>query len=186
MVGNNQAQTYSSFGARLALAVKCFLRTLSSPETAQRIAPLLSDGPAAVPAPQPEPELPPERKHASGLYMLSLLQREGRLIDFLQEDVTSFSDADVGATARVVHAGCRKVITGCLALEPILKEAEGATIKLPAGFDAQRIRLTGNVAGQPPFRGALKHHGWVTTAVHLPSVSDALDPRVIAPAEVEL
>jgi hypothetical protein len=86
----------------------------------------------------------------------------------------------------VVHAGCRKVITECLALEPVLKEAEGAAIKLPSGFDAQRIRLTGNVAGQPPFRGALKHHGWVTTAVRLPAVSDALDPRVIAPAEVEL
>ena len=187
MVGNNnQAQTYSSFGARLALAVKCFWRTLSNPETAQQIAPLLSGRPAAVPAPQPETALPPERKHASGLYLLSLLQREGLLIDFLQEDVTSFSDADVGAAARVVHAGCRKVITECLSLEPVLKEAEGATIKLPAGFDAQRIRLTGNVAGQPPFRGALKHHGWVTTAVRLPSVSDVLDPRVIAPAEVEL
>ena len=185
MEGKSQPQTYRSFIARLGLAIKCFWRTLFRPETAEQIAPILSKGPVAT-AVVEQPELPPERKHASGLYMLSLLQREGRLIDFLQEDVTSFSDADVGAAARVVHAGCRKVVTECLALEPVLKDSEGATVKVPAGFDAQRIRLTGNVAGQPPFRGALKHHGWVTTAIRLPSVSDALDPRVIAPAEIEL
>ena len=87
MVGKSQTQTYSSVGARLVLAVKCFLRTLSDAETAQQIAPLLNASPAAVPASPTAPELPAERKHASGLYMLSLLQREGRLIDFLQEDV---------------------------------------------------------------------------------------------------
>jgi hypothetical protein len=68
----------------------------------------------------------------------------------------------------------------------VLKDAEGASVTVPAGFDAQRIRLTGNVAGQPPFRGALKHHGWLATSVRLPAVSTALDPRVVAPAEVEL
>ena len=57
---------------------------------------------------------------------------------------------------------------------------------MPAGFDAQRIRLTGHIAGQPPFRGTLKHHGWVATAVRLPTVSETLDPRVLAAAEVEL
>jgi hypothetical protein len=86
----------------------------------------------------------------------------------------------------VVHAGCRKVLTQYLTLEPVLKDAEGATINVPVGFDAQRIRLAGQVAGAPPFRGALKHHGWVTTTVQFPTVSEALDPRIIAPAEVEL
>ena len=176
-------QTYSSFFARAILALKCFWRTLVHPETARQIALIVNETPDAG---APEPELPPERKHASGLHVLSLLQREGRLIDFLQEDVTSFSDADVGAAARVVHDGCRKVINQCLAIEPVLKDDEGATVSVPAGFDAGRIRLTGNVAGQPPFRGALKHHGWVATEVRLPNVSDALDPRVIAPAEIEL
>jgi hypothetical protein len=32
----------------------------------------------------------PERVHASGLQLLSALQREGRLVDFLQQDVASF------------------------------------------------------------------------------------------------
>jgi hypothetical protein len=31
----------------------------------------------------------------------------------------------------------------------------------------------------------LKHHGWITTAVKLPAIP-AMDPKVIAPAEVEL
>ena len=128
----------------------------------------------------------PERVHASGLLLLSALQREGRLIDFLQQEVTGFSDEDVGAAARVVHSGCGKVLKQYLLLEPVLKEAEGATITVPPGFDAQRIRLTGNVAGQPPFRGSLKHHGWVATQVRMPQPSDSLDPRVVAPAEVEL
>jgi hypothetical protein len=59
-------------------------------------------------------------------------------------------------------------------------------MSVPAGFDAQRIRLTGNVSGNPPFRGTLKHHGWIAADVKLPAISDALDPRVVAPAEVEL
>ena len=115
-----------------------------------------------------------------------MLQREGRLIDFLQENVAAYSDAEVGAAARTVHEGCRKVIAQYLALEPVLKEAEGERVAVPAGFDAQRIRLTGNVAGQPPYAGGLKHHGWVTTAVRFPELSPSLDARVLAPAEVEL
>jgi hypothetical protein len=130
--------------------------------------------------------LPPERQHASGLAVLSLLQREGRLIDFLQEDVAAFSDAEVGAAARVVHAGCKKVVKEYFTVEPILQDAEGATVSVPAGFDAQQIRITGNVAGQPPFRGTLKHHGWIATAVRMPTVSDGMDPRVLVAAEVEL
>jgi hypothetical protein len=59
-------------------------------------------------------------------------------------------------------------------------------VTVPAGFDAQRIRLTGAVLGQPPFKGSLKHHGWVASDVRLPTVSEALDPRILAPAEVEL
>src|SRR5690606_14145790 len=112
------------------------------------------------------------------------LQREGRLIDFLQEDVSSFSDAEIGAAARIVHAGSRKVIAQYLTLEPVLHEAEGATVSVPPGFNAERIRLTGNIAGEPPYRGTLSRHGWVATAIRLPTVSPSLDSRVIAPAEV--
>jgi len=130
--------------------------------------------------------IPPERLHASGLMLLAALQREGRLVDFLQQDVASFSDEDVGAAARVVHTGSRKVIQQFFRLEAAMNGSEGNTITVPAGFDAQRIRLTGNVSGQPPFKGTLKHHGWVASEVKMPAIFDSMDPRVVAPAEVEL
>ena len=181
-------QNLPSFFSRLGTALACFFRAVANPPFAREAAVLLRApaAPAPAPAPVKAVEPPPERVHASGLFVLSMLQREGRLIDFLQEDVAAFSDADIGAAARVVHGGCRKALAQCLTLEPVLKDAEGAPVTVPAGFDAQRIRLTGNVAGQPPFSGALKHHGWVTTSVRLPALSESLDPRVLAPAEVEL
>ena len=189
-----------SFLTRLWMAFLCFWRIWFNQPFAQAIYPLYQADQAgtlpAGPTPtqlqaepvkvEPPPPPPPEREHASALQLLSMLQREGRLIDFLQEDVAAFPDADVGAAARIVHEGCRKVVRQYLALEPVLPQVEGDAVNVPTGFDAQRIRLTGNVAGQPPFTGALKHHGWVTTAVKFPSTSPALDPRVIAPAEVEL
>ena len=71
-------------------------------------------------------------------------------------------------------------------IKPATDGAEGSTITVAAGFDAQRIRLTGNVSGQPPFKGTLRHHGWIATEIRMPAISEALDPRVISPAEVEL
>jgi hypothetical protein len=130
--------------------------------------------------------MPAERIHASGLMLLAALQREGRFVDFVLQDVAGFSDEDIGAAARVVHSGCRKIIDQFFKFEPATKGSEGLAMSVPAGFDAQRIRLTGNVSGNPPFRGTLKHHGWIATDVKLPAISDALDPRVVAPEEVEL
>ena len=180
-----------SFFARVAMAFVFFFRIIFRPSFAQRVLPYRR-APAALPpdatpaTPAPKRETAAEKAHASGLFLLSMLQREGRFIDFLQEDIAAFSDAQVGGAARIVHQGCRKVVREYLSLEPVLRDPEGAPVTVPNGFDAQRIRLTGNVAGQPPFRGALRHHGWMTTSVRFPNVPDALDPRVIAPAEVEL
>lgn len=136
-------------------------------------------------APEKPAEPPPEQTHAAALALLALLQREGRLVDFLEEDVAGFSDAEIGAAARVVHAGSRKVVQQYLTLEPVLPQAEGDAVTVPSGFNAERIRLTGNVAGQPPYQGTLKHHGWVAASVRLPAIP-SLDPRIVAPAEVEL
>lgn len=166
--------TSLSFFARLGLA----FRVLGNAVLAGKVAALEA-------APEKPAEPPPERVHAAALALLGLFQREGRFVDFLQEDVSAYSDAEVGAAARVVHAGSRKVLQQYLTLEAVLKDAEGATITVPAGFDAARIRLTGNVAGQPPYRGTLKHHGWAATAVRLPAIP-TVDPRIVAPAEVEL
>lgn len=197
-----------SFFARLWLAWLCFWRCLVSREFARAVLPAsraydagqlaqLPSGdvtqprpepqkPVVVKPPEPPPAPPPEREHASALSLLAMMQREGRFVDFLQENVAAFSDAEVGAAARIVHEGCRKVVNQYLTLQPVLPQQEGDRVTVPAGFDAQRTRLTGNVAGQPPYNGTLRHHGWVTTEVKFPSVSAAMDPRVLAPAEVEL
>jgi hypothetical protein len=147
----------------------------------------------ALPPPEPKPALPPpppaltpEQQHAAGLFLLGLFQREGRLLDFLQEDVSGFSDADVGAAARLVHDGCRKVLAQYVPLAPVVTKSEGDAMEVPAGFDANRYRLTGNVAGAGPWKGSLKHHGWVATKVALPEVPTTVDVKVLAPAEVEL
>ena len=166
-----------SFFARLSLA----FRVLGDASLAAKVEALAAPAVAERPA-----EPAPEKTPASALALLALLQREGRLVDFLQEEVAAFSDAEIGAAARVVHTGSRKVLQQYLALEPVLADPEGARVTVPAGFNAERIRLTGNVAGQPPFTGTLKHHGWMAASVRFPAVSAALDPRVIAPAEVEL
>ncbi|RKH97405.1 DUF2760 domain-containing protein [Corallococcus sp. AB030] len=195
-----------SFFARFWLAWLCFWRCLVSREFAQAVLPTsraydagqlkeLPSGDTQAPPPVKAPvvqapvapaPLLPEREHASALSLLAMLQREGRFLDFVQENVAAFPDADVGAAARIVHEGCRKVVHQYLTLQPVLPQGEGDKVTVPPGFDAQRIRLTGNVAGEPPYGGTLRHHGWVTTEVKFPTVSPAMEPRVLAPAEVEL
>ncbi|MHC4390726.1 MAG: DUF2760 domain-containing protein, partial [Planctomycetota bacterium] len=51
-------------------------------------------------------------------------------------------------------------------------------------FDKQSITLTGNLEGDPPFAGTLRHPGWRAARVTLPSHPAGL--RTIQPAEVEL
>jgi len=118
--------------------------------------------------------------------LLSLLQKEGRFVDFLQEDVSGYSDQEVGAAARVVHEGCQRVLRDHLSIEPVRQEAEGSSVTLPKGFDPAAVRPTGNVIGEPPFTGSLVHRGWRAVEVRLPKVSSSRDVRILAAAEVEL
>lgn len=144
--------------------------------------------PAPVPQPQPAPQPVALKTHSpdSALQLLGLLQQEARFVDFLQEDLKGFSDAEVGAAARVVHEGGRKTLQQYFRLQPIRGEEEESRITLPAGFDAAEVRVTGNVVGQPPFTGTLVHRGWRVTEVTLPKLAEGHDARIIAPAEVEL
>jgi len=167
------------FFVRLWLALVCLFRVIFDPGFAARVA--AAREPAALP-----PAAPPAGSPAAALHLLAVLQREGRLIDFCEEDVAGFSDAEVGAAARTVHAGCRKVLRGALKLQPILAQSEGAQVQVPAGFDPAGVRLTGNVVGSPPFTGTLRHHGWKADQVNLPPPPRAQDPALLAPAEVEL
>ena len=170
------------FFTRLSLA----LRVLGNTTVARQLLELLNKPAPKVAAPEPPRAAPPEKAHASGLFVLSVLQEDGRLMDFLQQDVAGFSDEEMGGAARVVHGGCRKALDRLVSLTPVLKDAEGSTVSVPTGFDSNRIRLTGNVTGQPPFKGSLRHHGWMVKELKFPSLSDSVDYRVLAPAEVEL
>jgi hypothetical protein len=135
---------------------------------------------------KPETVIIKEYTPDAALQLLGLLQKEARFIDFAQEDVSQYSDADIGAAARVVHEGCRKVLRQHFELDSVRSEPEGKRITLPKGFDAGSIRITGNIIGTAPFTGTLVHRGWKATEVKLPKVTEGHDVKIVAPAEVEL
>ncbi len=139
-----------------------------------------------VQAPPPEPIILKEATPDAALQLLGLLQKQARFIDFIQEDVAAYSDADVGIAARVVHEGCKKVVKEHFNLTTVRQEAEGSKITLQQGFDATLVRLTGNIVGNAPFTGQLIHKGWQVTTVNLPKLTAEHDAKIIAPAEVEL
>ncbi len=179
-----------SFVGRVGLAFACFFRILLDGVLAKRVAGVLSEDPRGLPprqeppGPVEEPEAPHEPTEA--LQLLALLQREGRLVDFLQQDVASFSDEDIGAAARVVHDGCRRTLQAHAELSRVLPDEEGKRVKVPANFDASRIKLTGDVSGSGPFEGVLRHGGWSVQKLQLPKIVGQQDMRVVAPAEVEI
>lgn len=192
------------FFARLfVLAWVAFFRTLFSSEFAAGVA-RLREGAPVLPADaekaKPEEKEAKEKKREAppkavvlkeptpdaALQLLGILQREGRFVDFLEEDISGFSDTEVGAAARVVHDGCAKALHEHFDLSPVRTEEEGSKITLADGFDAAEIRLTGNVVGEPPFKGSLQHRGWRVTEVKLPKLTEEHQVKVIAPAEIEL
>jgi hypothetical protein len=135
-----------------------------------------------------QPPKPPEpaKPDPGPIRFLTLLQRDGRLLDFLLEDVASATDMDLGAGVREIHRQCQKTLREHLVLEPVLDKEENTTVEIPAGFDPSAIRLTGNVTGQPPFKGTLIHRGWRVQEIRLPALAEGHDHFVLQPAEVEL
>lgn len=122
----------------------------------------------------------------SALQLLSLLQHEGRFVDFLHEDLAGFSDAEIGAVARVVHEGSKKTLSTYFTIAPLRSEDEESQVSVEEGFDPASVRLTGNVVGQAPFTGTLIHRGWEVRSVNLPRLAEGHNTAIIAPAEVEL
>ena len=181
-----------SFFQRVPLAFGVFFSTLANPAFAGRVQALRQpQAPAAQEAtppviPTPAPVVLKLASPDAALQLLALLQRDARLIDFTQEDLSGYSDADIGGAARVVHEGCSKVLREHFSLAPVRTEAEGSRLTLPPGFDARAVRLTGHVVGQAPFSGQLSHRGWRATEVRLPKLAEGQDVTVLAQAEVEL
>ncbi len=121
------------------------------------------------------------------LQILSILQRNGRLIDFLQEDLSQYDDAQIGSAARNIHTSCKETLSKHVKIEPVSREEEGDEITVPQGFDSKSIQLTGNVKGNPPFKGILRHRGWKAVKVQMPKLTlDEDKNNILAPAEVEI
>ena len=185
-----------SLMGRLSLAFGTFFSILGDREFAASvlrlrsgIAPAPAAAPVATPAPRPAPAPAPVIKEASpdaALQLLGLLQRDARFIDFVEEDIGKYSDADIGAAARLVHDGCRATLREHFTIRPVRDEAEGSRVTINEGFDATAIRLTGNVVGKAPFSGSISHRGWRAAEVRLPKLTQSHDATVLAPAEVEL
>ncbi len=118
--------------------------------------------------------------------ILGLLQREGRLIDFLQEDIEPYDDAQIGAAVREVHRGCRNALKEVFGIEPVINAQEGTEVEIDEDFDPAQIKLVGNVKGNPPFKGIIKHTGWKFSEVRLPKWTGKTSKNILAPAEVEI
>lgn len=160
---------------RIWLAIRSSLRTLRNREFADKISNLL----------EPKDQGPPKPSGVP-LRLLALLQREGRLLDFLLEDISAYPDAQIGAAVRDIHRHCQAAVKEHLVLEPVLPQPENAMVDVPVGFDPSAIRLVGNVTGQPPFKGTLQHHGWRVKEIKLAAPPEGQDELVVMPAEVEL
>jgi hypothetical protein len=180
---------------RLLLAIRVFFRVLFNGDVANRVAAALIAGPstaattpaatgAAAAAPRPK-TAPPARSEA--LTLLATLQREARFVDFVQEPLGGYSDAQIGAAARDVHRLCAEVIDRVFGLRPVVDAAEGSDVDVPGGAAATRFHLVGNVGAPAPRRGKLCHKGWEATHCQLPQWTGDDDARlIVAPAEVEL
>jgi hypothetical protein len=182
---------------RLPIATISFARALADADYAHTLTDLYIDRTSTAAAlaharAVPEPTPPPpaavlqQAEPDSALLLLGLLQKEGRFVDFLQEDITTYSDQEIGSAARVVHQGCQRVLEQYLDIAPVRDEAEGTRVTLSKGFDPATVRPTGNVIGDPPFTGSLVHRGWRAVDVRLPKVASSRDVRILAAAEVEL
>jgi hypothetical protein len=128
-----------------------------------------------------------ENLRNDAITLLAALQREARFVDMIKEPLGDYTDAQVGAAARDVLRDCRRVVDRLFGLRPLVDQAEGSEVEVPAGYDPGRYRVTGEVAGAPPFRGRLVHHGWMATQCELPTWSgSAKSIMIVAPEEVEV
>ena len=167
--------------------VKYAFRTFFSILDYSRIPPDVSADLVQAPAQAPAapPPTPPPDPGDRAIQVLAILQRDGRLVDFLMEDLAGYDDAQVGAAVRDVQAACRQSIEKYLTLEPVMAEAEGQRVAVDRHADASRVKVLGNITGQPPYRGPLRHRGWDATRIDLPPLP-AAGRSVLAPAEVEI
>jgi len=120
------------------------------------------------------------------LHLVAVLQKEGRLLDFFSENLAQYNDDQIGAAVRSIHENCKKALDKYLAPQAVLEQNEGDQISVDPDFDPNALKLVGNVTGQPPFKGIVRHRGWRARKIDIPTFSGQKDPGIIAPAEIEI
>jgi len=176
---------------RIVLAFRSFFNILFSGELSPQVLTALNltrrgAAPAAAPKPATAAAAAPTVRISDGaLQILGIMQRDARLIDFLMEDVASYSDDQIGAAVRELHDQCRDSIARYVTLSPVIDGVEGTYAKAPSA-DANLVKFVGNVPAQPPAGGTLRHKGWRASKVDLPALPARQDASVIAPAEIEI
>ncbi|RIK73833.1 MAG: DUF2760 domain-containing protein [Planctomycetota bacterium] len=184
---------------RMWLAIRMFFKIVGDGDFAARVRRQLDAGAAAPDAAAPlagtpaqpaaaaRPPAPPAPVRNDAITLLAALQREARLVDIVQESLDGYSDAQVGAAARDVLRDSRKVLDRLFALRPVAESPEGEEVTIPAGYDAGKYRLTGDVAKQPPLSGQVVHAGWQAAKCELPAWTGSREAAlVVAPAEVQV
>jgi hypothetical protein len=132
--------------------------------------------------PPPKPEIKPED---GALQLLGMLQRDARILDFFMEDITPYSDDQVGAAARDIHSNTREMLIRHFAPVPVIDAVEGTSVK--SSGDAATTKFIGNVpASGKPSGGILRHKGWRASTASLPKLNTRQDLAVLAPAEIEV
>jgi hypothetical protein len=150
--------------------------------------------PVATPPPvaKQAPAAPPPANPDSGaIRLLALLQREGRLLDFLYEDLSQYSDDKVGAVVRGVHEQCRRALDSAVELGPVVDGVEGTVTNLASAQvnpkDTAKVKLMGNVpADGKAEAGILQHKGWKVKKLTLPAEDASSKANIVAPAEIEV
>lgn len=142
-------------------------------------------------AKRPEPPREQPKAETGALQLLGLMQREARLVDFFMEDIAPYSDDQVGAGVRPIHAQCQELLRKHFRLAPVIDGVEGTFVSTESAGALARhagaIRFTGNLPPQgKPRGGVLRHRGWRADSVTLPSVSPKQNLSILAPAELEV
>ena len=135
------------------------------------------------PTPAAAKPLPPR---GEAYKLLSMLQTEARLLDFLMEDISAAADVQIGQAVKEIHRKSAQVLKDHLTLGVVMAGADGDSVTVPVGFDPSQIRLVGNVTGKPPYTGTLLHPGWKVKDAKIPAMPEGQDPTILQPAEVEL
>jgi len=147
---------------------------------------LVSELGLAPKTPPPPPAPPPITAEDGALQLLGMLQRDARILDFFMEDIAAYSDEQIGAAARDVHAKSREILVRQFAPQPVIDAVEGSAVTPPSG-DGALVKFIGNVPASGKAKGgALRHRGWRATSASLPKLSSKQDLMVLAPAEIEV